>query len=179
MGNCCATRDANDKLNNIDQRNIDNFYFNYPKMISNLKTKLAQAKNQKKLDNIEINFWKWKLNQLYKEVDNNVRYQEREEKIQKRRRLTVEVMEGDQFLRTTGCMEMCKNMVMVSFSGVQKKTCKNGNCRNPKYYECFIFPLQQSPASHGEINIQIINIEGGGDWKLLAKKTLQLSDYQD
>lgn len=40
VSTCCSTRDRHDKLDNIEQNNDKQFYFNYPKMIADVETKI-------------------------------------------------------------------------------------------------------------------------------------------
>lgn len=57
------------------------------------------------------------------------------------RRLLIEVCNGDNFIKTASGQTKC--MVRLEFQRVQKKTKKNLNCKNPKFYEIFRFPIRQ------------------------------------
>ena len=42
MGGCCSTRDRNDMVTGIENRNNNVFYHNYPQMIKVVKRRLAE-----------------------------------------------------------------------------------------------------------------------------------------
>ncbi len=58
--------------------------------------------------------------------------------------LLIEIQNGDQFARTKTLKGSLKCIVRVEFAGIQKKTKKNLNCFNPKFYELFRFNLLRS-----------------------------------
>lgn len=59
-GNCCTTRDRNDKVYGIEKRNIMNFYFNYPKIIQKIENRLNKInKGTEPITSIDTNYLKW------------------------------------------------------------------------------------------------------------------------
>ena len=62
--------------------------------------------------------------------------------------LLIEIQNGDQFVRTQTLKGGLKCMVRVEFSGLQKKTKKNSNCFNPKFYELLRFNLSRGLGKH-------------------------------
>ena len=67
-----------------------------------------------------------------------------------------------------------KSMVRIEYQGVQKKTKKNLNCFNPKYYEVIKFNLkskrfaEETPDEKEFFTIQVIMVEANDTWKIIA-----------
>jgi hypothetical protein len=59
MGNCCVTRDRNDNISGIESRNDKFFYFNYPKLISDLDQRLQDVEKNGNPHSNDINHLKW------------------------------------------------------------------------------------------------------------------------
>ena len=59
-------------------------------------------------------------------------------------------------------------MVRLRFQGIQKKTKKNLNCNNPKFYEIFRFPLAKVLPAELKLVIQVIIVEQTDVWRVIA-----------
>jgi len=52
---------------------------------------------------------------------------------------------------------------------MQKKTSKNLNTFNPKFFELIQFKMQADQMhANDEAHILVVNVEGRGDWKMIA-----------
>ena len=67
----------------------------------------------------------------------------------------------------------------IQFRGFQKKTKKNVNCVNPKFYEIFRFPLSENEAIDQFLIIQVILVEQKDEWKMLAQTFINIKDFAD
>lgn len=138
---CCSSRDRNDKIFDIELRNDKFFYFNYPQLLSEIDQRLERVQSISNVSSADITHFKWVLSQLQLEIDYNQRNLSFETSHSFRKRLSVEVCSAEGFFKTAGPFSQCKSLVRLRFQGLQKKTKKNLNCSNPKFYEIFRFPL--------------------------------------
>lgn len=106
--------------------------------------------------------------------------------------LVVEVCNGENFIRTSSA---CRCIVRLQYRNTQKKTKKNVNCRNPKFYEVFRFPLLQSTIAKKldqkpmncqegitddlELLVQVISVEMKDSWKIVAQEVLNIREFKD
>lgn len=118
---------------------------------------------------MDLHHFKWVISQLESEIDANLRNLDYEKATQRyKRRLALEVCDSEGLNQAPGISSRsCKCLVRVQFNGVQKKTKKNINCKNPKFYEIFRYPIHGAYESESVI-IQVIVVEQKDVWKMMA-----------
>ncbi len=160
--NCCTTRDRNDKIEGIESRNDKFFFYNFPGLIKDIDSKLEEAqanrdeKGGNKLSSLDLNHLKWVVSQLESEIDANQRNLEYEKNTQRyKKRLALEICDSEGLNLAPGLLSRlstCKCLVRVQFKSIQKKTKKNINCKNPKFFEIFRFPIH-TPIEYDSVLI--------------------------
>ena len=160
---CCVSRDRNDKVYGIETRNSKFFYYNFPLLVKDIDTRLldarvnlSQAQIERSsqstsratmhLSSLDINHFRWLKSQLIIEIESNRMNLYAERMQQYKRRLAVEVCDSEGLnkvqLGNGTKLSQCKCLVRIQFGGIQKKTKKNINCTNPKFYEIFRYNMQ-------------------------------------
>ena len=100
------------------------------------------------------------------EIDYNKSNLEAESQQHHKQRLLLEVCNiEDMVVPGKGC----KCLVRLEFRKAQKKTKKNLNCSNPKFYELFRYPLgSQQNFEDESVIIQVITIASKDLWHVIA-----------
>eukprot|EP00347_Sterkiella_histriomuscorum_P005318 403357064 len=205
MGACCSNRDRNDRVYGIETRNCKFFYYNFPLLIKDIDQRLIEGRvtlNQARIDKggnstsrsqslnsngfltqLDINHFRWLKSQLVIEIESN-KINLSNEMIQKyKRRLAVEICDAEGFdkipLSQGTKLSQCKCLVRIQFGGLQKKTKKNVNCNNPKFYEIFRYNLEKPNINEEQLLIQVIFVEQKDVWKLVAQTNIGLKDFED
>lgn len=79
-------------------------------------------------------------------------------------------------------------MIRLEYRGLQKKTKKNVNCTNPKFYEVLKFPLKggghskvamNSQEDEDALTVQVVYVEQRDTWRVISQERIRLGQFRD
>ncbi|CDW72163.1 UNKNOWN [Stylonychia lemnae] len=181
MGNknvCCSQRDKNDLIVGIETRNDKHFILNYPRMVRDIDRKLKKTMDIQKYRQSDLTNFKAIQKQLKIEIEYNQRKLEEEQKQKTTKRLMIEICEATGITMPILFAQSYKCQIRVKYRGISRKTQKNMNCQNPKFFQLLKFPVNKiDPEDWFEIQFVVVDNEKVR--KVIAKQQFKISQFND